>query len=155
MDSLSRQREHLIALGRVAAGLAHEINNPASATARALDALQDACDAQDSSIGRLLERSLAAERFVALDALRHELRGPAASSDPLAAADREDAVFDWLAANDVDDAWRIAPALAGAGVDGAWCERAAEVLGTDTLEPGLVWVASTLSAQGLLAEMKQ
>jgi signal transduction histidine kinase len=49
----------------------------------------------------------------------------------------------------------IAPALAAAGVDVAWCERAASVLEGPALEPGLEWVASTLSAATLLTEIKE
>ena len=51
--------------------------------------------------------------------------------------------------------WMIAPALAAAGVDAAWCERAASVLEGPALEPGLEWVASTLSAAALLTEIKE
>lgn len=155
MDSLSRQRESLIALGRLAAGLAHEMNNPAAATARALDALHETCDTLLSSLVHLAERSLSAEQFVAMDRLRREIDAPAAGTDPLAVADREEALFDWLGAQGVDDAWRIAPALAAAGVDIAWCERAAELLEGGTLEPGLDWVAGTLSTRALLSEMKE
>jgi signal transduction histidine kinase len=51
--------------------------------------------------------------------------------------------------------WVLAPALTGAGADVEWCEQVAEALGKDRLEPGLEWVASTLSATGLLAEVKE
>jgi signal transduction histidine kinase len=155
MDSLSRQREALIALGRLAAGLAHEINNPASAAARAVDALREANETLLSSLTRLAEQSLLAEHFVAIDALRRELDAPASRLDPLAAADREEALFDWLVAHDVDGAWRVAPALAAAGADVEWCERAAQVLEGDHLEPGLHWVGAALASQALLAEMKE
>ncbi len=155
MDTLSREREKLIALGRIAAGLAHEINNPASAAARAVDALQDAGDTILSSLVRLAEQSLTAEQFVAIDALRREIDTSAAAVDPLAMADREEALGDWLDAHGVAGAWRIAPGLAAAGVDIEWCERAAKVLEGGTLEPGLEWVQGTLSTRALLSEMKE
>src|SRR6185503_6946353 len=83
MDTMSRQRESLIALGELAARLAHEINNPASATARAVDALQETCDTLLSSLVGLAEQTLTAEKFVALDALRREVDNPARVVDPL------------------------------------------------------------------------
>jgi hypothetical protein len=142
LEALSRQREALAALGTLAAGLAHEINNPAAAAARSVQELYDTCDALLSSLGRLAQESLSAERFVELDALRRELGPSTASPDSLTAADREEALSDWLSARGVDDAWCIAPALATAGADLTWCERAALVLPGATLAPGLEWVAS-------------
>ena len=52
-------------------------------------------------------------------------------------------------------AWDIAPVLAVAGADVAWCERAGQVLDASTLEPGMEWVASALSAAVLLPEVKE
>ncbi len=68
------------------------------------------------------------------------------TADPLARADREEALSSWLARHGVAREWAIAPPLAAAGVDLAWCERAAAVLEGPALEPGLEWVASTFSA---------
>ena len=117
MDTLSRQREELIKLGEMSARLAHEINNPASAAARSVDSLSATCDAMLSSLVRLSELSLSSERFVAIDALRREVDGSAAVRDPIAVADAEEALSDWLESHGVGAAWKIAPALAVAGVD--------------------------------------
>ncbi len=154
MDSLSRQREALIALGTLAAGLAHELNNPASATARAVDALQETCDTLLASLADLAESSLSREQFVALDRMRRDLDGATVTIEPLDMVDREEAISDWLEARGVVNAWRIAPPLAAAGVDVDWCVAVATILSPDTLEPGLDWVAGTLSTRSLLTEVK-
>jgi len=155
MEALTRRQEALAALGTLAAGLAHEMNNPASAAVRAAWALQETGDVLLSSLVHLAEGALSARQFIALDALRRELGTGTASVSPLALTDREEALADWLAANGVTAAWDIAPALAAAGADVAWCERAGQVLDGGTLEPGLEWVASALSAAVLLSEVKE
>src|SRR5256884_2483010 len=155
MEALSRQREALAALGTLAAGLAHEINNPASAAVRAAGALQDTSDVLLSSLVRLAERFLSPGQFIAIDMLRRELGTGTADASPLADADREEALADWLEARRVAAAGDIAPALAAAGADLAWRERASQILDRSTLEPGLERVASTLSAAVLLSEGKE
>jgi signal transduction histidine kinase len=155
IESTARQRESLVTLGTLAAGLAHEINNPASAATRAAGALEIACAALLLSLGRLVHEGVAAERLAALDALRGEIEPEAADPDPLALADREEALSSWLSRHGVEREWTIAPPLADAGVDLAWCERAATILEGPALEPGLEWVASTLSVAALLAEVKE
>jgi signal transduction histidine kinase len=155
IESTARQRESLITLGTLAAGLAHEINNPASAAGRAVAALETACGALVASVGRLARGELPPERFAALDTLRQELTPQAAGLDPLDRADREQALATWLTRRGVKDAWTIAPALAAAGADLAWCERAATVLEGAALGPGLEWLASTLSVTTLLGEVKE
>jgi signal transduction histidine kinase len=154
IESTARQREALVTLGTLAAGLAHEINNPASAAARAVDALERACAALVGSLGQLADGQLPAGQFAALDALRRELGPRAADPDPLAAADREQALSSWLARHGVAHEWTTAPPLAAAGADLAWCERAATVLEGPALQPGMEWVANTLSVATLLGEVK-
>ena len=147
IEATARQRESLITLGTLAAGFAHEINNPAAAASRAVDALDDACQTFLSSLGRLARDEISARQFTALDTLRREIQRYAVVQDPLALADHEEALSLWLARHGVAREWAIAPPLAAAGVDLAWCERAATALPGSALEPGLDWVASAFSIE--------
>jgi len=155
IESTARQRASLITLGTLAAGLAHEINNPAAAVTRAVDDLEIAAQTLLSSLRRLANNEISAKQFAALDALRQQIESGAAVCDPLAIADQEEALASWLADHGIADEWTIAPPLAAAGADLDWCERAAEALDGPGLQAGLEWVASTLSAAALLSEIKE
>jgi signal transduction histidine kinase len=154
IESTTRQRESLITLGTLAAGLAHEINNPAAAAARSVSALDTACVTLLSALRGLAEGDATAAQFSALDELRLELGSGTAAPDPVDLADHETTIADWLEDRGVGRSWFIAPPLAAAGASADWCERAADVLG-DALEPGLEWVASALSVATLLSEVKE
>ncbi len=155
IESTARQRSALVTLGTLSAGLAHELNNPAAAAGRAVDALADACQMLLASLARLASLGITASQFIALDSLRCEIEPLAADSDPLTRADLEQDLSGWLSSHGVEREWSIAPALAAAGVDPAWCQRAASVLDEAALEPGLEWVASTYSIATLLSEVKE
>jgi signal transduction histidine kinase len=155
MEAISRQHEKLVSLGTMAAGLAHEINNPASAIARAVDALSDNCRTLVSAPTRLAEAEITAEQFLALEALRQEIDPSATVIDPLALADREEALNDWLEERGISAAWQLAATLASVGVEPAWCQRVADALHDDALEAGLDWLAGTLSSAALLGEIAE
>jgi signal transduction histidine kinase len=154
-ESMARQKEALVALGTLAAGLAHELNNPAAAATRAVDALAEAHDGMLSALQRLAAAPVRADQLAEVDGLRRELGATPVVLDPLALADREDSLSDWLSGHGVAHGWVLAPALAAAGADVDWCERVAGVLDDSALAPGLEWVTSTVSATGLIEEVKE
>src|SRR4051794_22852156 len=153
-ESMARQKEALAALGTLAAGLAHELNNPAAAATRAVDALGEAYEEMLSSLRRLAAAPITADQFARLDTLRQQLESRS-GEDPMSLADREDALSDSLSGHDVSRYWLLAPVLTAGGADVDWCDQVADVLGEARLQPGLEWVASTLSATGLLDEVKE
>ena len=154
IESVVREKEALIALGTLSAGLAHELNNPAAAATRAVDALGYECEALLSSLRRLAERSITAEQFQALDRLRRDLPPPQAVPDPLEVADLEEALAACLSRHGLERPWALSPVLARSGVSVEWCEQVAEVLG-DAVGPGVEWVASALAAARSVAEVRE
>ena len=155
VEQSARQRSALVTLGTLSAGLAHELNNPASAATRAVESLHEVNHGLLDSLARLGKDGLGAEQFTALDALRRELQAPTGPVDALARADAEDEIADWLEDHDVERAWALAPALAAADVGLDWCERVADLLGEQDLQPAFDWVAGTLTVDSLLSQVSE
>jgi signal transduction histidine kinase len=154
IDATARERESLVALGTLAAGLAHEINNPASASMRAVEGLRNASQYMLASLVGLAEQGISADQFLEIDRVRDELQQrPAIDDGALERADREEMIGSWLEDHDVAIGWSLAPVLAARGVDRAWLEQLEEMVGADCLFPAVRWITSTVGMMGLLAEL--
>jgi signal transduction histidine kinase len=156
IDAMARERQSLVALGTLAAGLAHEINNPASAALRVVESLRDTAGYMLAALVELAELGILAEDFLAIDRLRTELEGrPRVDAGALATADREEVLGEWMEARGVELAWRMAPVLAVPGADRDWLEALAATIPADALEPALRWISATLSMTGQLSELSE
>ena len=155
IEATARQRSGLVTLGTLAAGLAHEINNPAAAAVRSAAELERACDGLLDALRQMASSGLTATQFGQLDALRRELVAPTTLPDPLEMADREEELGEWLDRARVPRPWELAASLVSAGADVGWVARAAAASPADGLAASLGWVARTVDVSFLLAEVRE
>ena len=153
-DALVQQREKMAALGKLSAGLAHELNNPAAAARRAAARLREALEAvQRSSFGLGGKQLSQADQNLLLG-LQREAAPP--GLDSLALSEREDEIADWLDTRDVPDGCSLSGSLAEAGFTESSLDKlAAQVSDPDTLAESLVWLGSSLEAVELLRTVEQ
>lgn len=152
-----QNRERLASLGTMAAGLAHELNNPASAAKRAAADLAEALEVLDGSIARFIEAGIERTDAERLWVLKQELLARADAHIPLGAletADAEDELSDAMTALGVAEAWKWSEALAAAGADEAWLRRLAEHSGSG-FDAAVAWVAASLQARALTSELAE
>jgi signal transduction histidine kinase len=150
-------RERLASLGTMAAGLAHELNNPAAAARRASSDLAEALEVLASTVGRFVESGIEREQAQELVDMQREAinRLEACSAlSGLDAADAEDALTESLERLGVAEPWRVAAPLAAAGIDEAWLDRVASIAGDGT-SAAIAWIAASLTARELAAEISE
>jgi signal transduction histidine kinase len=157
VTSIEQSRERLTSLGTMAAGLAHELNNPAAAARRAAAQMTEALDVISSSIARFVEAGVEREQAERLVALQQQALAHASACTALGALDASDAEDDLLQrleAMGASEPWRLAEPLAVAGVDQTWLDQVADAAGPAT-DAALRWVAASLTAIRLAAELEE
>jgi signal transduction histidine kinase len=157
ITEMEQNRERLASLGTMAAGLAHELNNPAAAARRAAAQMEEALDVIASTVGRFVDSGIEREDAHGLVLLQREALAGAekrTALDTLDAADAEEELLARFEELGVPEPWRIAEPLSAAGVDRAWVDRVAALAGSAT-DAAVAWVAATLTARGLAGELQE
>ncbi|MBD2101219.1 ATP-binding protein [Leptolyngbya sp. FACHB-261] len=163
-EAMLWQREKMAALGKLSAGLAHELNNPAAAGRRAAEQLYETVQSLQSLALNLSAQAGASVPLDFFTELQQEALQRANTSlrlDPLAQSDQEEECSDWLSSSGIQNGWRLAPTLVRAGLNTTWLDSLAARIAAQSSNPAptlhcvLAWLEATLSTVSLLQEIEQ
>lgn len=153
-----RQSERMATLGTLAAGIAHELNNPAAATGRAADQLAAAFATLEEAHLLLDQAGLSPDARALLHDLQRRPRDQARHRSELSSverSDRESDIEDWLDEHDVADAWSLAPGLVAQGLTVSDLDTLEKALGPTRLTPALTWSTASHRVHSLAHEIGQ
>ncbi|GAX56237.1 ATP-binding protein [Streptomyces olivochromogenes] len=151
------QRERLLALGSLSAGLTHELNNPAAAAVRATSALRERVAKMRQKLGAIAAgpyKRHTLEILVEIQERTAERVAKATPLSPLETSDREDALADWLDDHDIAGGWQLAPTFVQAGLDTDWLDQVAAAVDEETLQGAVHWLNYTVETELLMNEIE-
>src|ERR1700730_2544350 len=152
---LEQQRDRLVALGKLSAGLAHELNNPASAAKRATSLLRDALKRIKDAVQQLGRHELTAAQKSEIEKLEASFMQPNETSlDTLAMTDLEDQIDSLLRSHGQSDLWQMAADLARRGVRPEALESLFATLDAEVARAALVRIAASVEIANLLIEIE-
>ncbi|MFJ9943131.1 ATP-binding protein [Streptomyces erythrochromogenes] len=150
------QRERLLALGSLSAGLTHELNNPAAAAVRATATLRERVGKMRHKLAVIAQGHYSREAIADLIEVQErtvERVAKATALSPLEASDREDVLADWLDDHGIAEGWRIAPTFVQAGLDVDWLEQVAAAVDDDILPGAIGWLNYSVETELLMDEI--
>ncbi|MFJ4518140.1 ATP-binding protein [Streptomyces sp. NPDC088816] len=150
------QRERLLALGSLSAGLTHELNNPAAAAVRATATLRERVAKMRRKLAVIAEGPFSRDQLTNLIEIQErtaERVAKAPDLSPLQAADREDALTDWLEDHGIDQGAQLAPTFVQAGLDVDWLDQVAAAVDEEILPGAVGWLNYTVETELLMDEI--
>ncbi|KAF3888258.1 MULTISPECIES: ATP-binding protein [Nostocales] len=156
VEAQLRQQEKMAALGKMSAGLAHELNNPGAAARRASCQLRE--NFQELQTLSLQLNLLSKEQIKIITDIQRQATEKAtcaAKLDPLTQSDREDEITDWLEDHNVSNGWKLAPTLVNGFLDTEKLDFLADNIPEDCLGSVLKWLEASLASYGLIDEIEQ
>lgn len=155
-SKLIKQQEKMAALGKLSAGLAHELNNPAAAARRAAHSLRGVLPELQRHTIRLCGLGLEAEHFaILLDFQDTFAQKSPPTLTPLERSDFEDDVAAYLEQLGIEDGWELAPSFVNSGVEYDEIETIIECMPQAARLDIVQWLHSSLSVLGLFDEVEQ
>ena len=150
-------KHKLAALGKISAGLAHELNNPSAAAARAAAGLRESVAALRSANLRLDRMSLTCEQRSTLAALEEKVLAKASQQgevDPLERSDREQALGDWLDQHGIARAWTLASTMADAGASVEHMEKLPAKIPPEAIDDVLCRITAAFQVNTLVDQIE-
>src|SRR5215469_14073136 len=150
-----QQRERLASLGKLSAGLAHELNNPASAARRAASQLRDILKKIKNASHELGRRELTAAQKSEIEKLETSfIQHDEVPADPLTMSDLEDQIDSLLRSHGQSDMWQISAELAHRNIKPAALESLFAIVDADTARAALARIAASVEIATLLNEIE-
>jgi signal transduction histidine kinase len=150
------ERERLLALGKLSAGLTHELNNPAAAAIRATDALRDKVAHMRNKLAMIADGRIAGPALrklvMAQDEFVKKVRH-APTLSPLEASDREDELGDWFDEHGIEGGWDLAPVFVAGGLGVEDMEAVSAACENGMVEGPIRWLAYTVESESLMREI--